>query len=302
MQTRDKIILIVYIAIQSSSVLTFLISTVSEIKEISYDAYSFFIIFFVVAPIIAFAIYLFLRINFVNSKKRRAFIYASKSEILLKRTNLSSTLFNEGEINLAKERIKEDEEKNAMNRYKFHNLAVSIIIAYVLFTGVNLVMLIISQASASAYFISIFAITALAVFIFLFTYYDLRPKPKPTFDEEVVDAIKKYDEEDDDIRIIDYKIYNKEMFIELPIKESRMYCLISKKKLAMVVLNKVQIKQRDSLNNDADIDLTDGEMKREFKCIYKRASIYEYKVKDKNIYEVLELIKNHALESSKRVI
>lgn len=226
-----------------------------------------------------------------NSFKNHALIYASRSNKLLYESKLSLTLFKEEEINTNPSEDVEEEyvDKAREIGKKAKELLIAIIVVSI-YIGLKLF------ARAGSFDFLVIELIACVIAGFYFLYFIIftidiltQKDEEILFNKEKIQAIKDFDEVDDSIQITDYKIYEKEMFIQIPLENKTTYALISKNKLFVISLNKEQIKNRDELNKNEETK------KKEYKMLFKTFDVKKYIIKKKDIVDVLKIVREECL-------
>lgn len=220
-----------------------------------------------------------------NRAKNHLRIYASRSKLLLEKSNLSSTLFFSIEVNL---NPKDEEYEEYVDKGKTISKEAGRVILCIVFSAIyvafDLMGFHINNDGIMAMTVIAALIAVCYLFYFLIFVLDtLTIKyEKILFNKAKIQAIKDFDEEDETIQITDYKIYEYEMYIQVPAKTKTLYALITRNKLYIIPLSNDLIQERDDL---LDIDY------KAHKKFLKKMQVKTYNIRKKDIIDVLKIVR-----------
>ena len=226
----------------------------------------------------------------------------SKSRILIARTSVPKDI-------IEKEEEKEESFENDLNKEieaVMERRTVSIKMTVVLRIFGFLLFLLVVEGLVFAFGIKVnHRTTILAMIVvlillglptiiwFFCLIVDLKANAYPYFDDDKIKVFKEFDRLDDLLQITEYKIYNKELYLEITSDDKVTYALINTKKMYLITLTNVMIKQRNSLIKEVS---DKKEVKREFKSMFNRAKQASFITKNKRLDEVLEDIRTYIYE------
>jgi hypothetical protein len=286
-----KKILYVYLGVEIASILSLIILYYAKPNLDTTIMFWLSAALFLFSPIVMIIIAYALKKS-QNSAKNHVLVYASRSRGLLDKSNVSSTLFFESEVNL---NIYDLEEADEPSVTKISREARSLLKALII-TALYVPILLYCKVGNKSIFMAAI-VYGIIVFFYLFYFIifiieTLTCKNDPIlFTKKKIKAIKDFDEIDDSMQITDYKIYQKEMYITLPTDSKCVYALITKRKLYIVTLSNEDMDARDRINSDESLDVT-----KEFKNFFKDIRIEKYSISKEEIIEVLKIVRESLLK------
>ena len=230
-----------------------------------------------------------------NTREKRLFVYANKTPFLLRWVNIPKSAIENKIIDLYDANDEYISQK--MKQKKAKRKIVKEVMTWI--CCIALVLGCFALAGAFALNEELYSLAIVLVLLYVLPlaivglafFFALAPE-KIVFDKEKVEAIKKFDELDDDIQITDYKIYAREMYLEVSANKKRVFALIDKKRLCMIDYNKKLMSKKKRILEDEQ----HPNMKIAYLDLYIETNIETYDIKNVDINKVMEIIRDVAVK------
>ena len=234
---------------------------------------------------------------FNNKGMRKVKSYASRSKIMIGIFGVPEDIF-EGDARedwekMSYEAGKEDARRSARDKLIGSLVAFLIFVGVMIGIGIYLFAGIKKSSYTVPYIISSVFICTSTLLMVICDYLNVKNLADSFFDEEKINSLGGFDKNDDSFVVTEHKVYPMEVYIEISSNEKKTYIFLEKNYMYMLSLDRIQIKQRDSLNNDVE---EKKEVKREFKALFKRSKKTQFKRKKKSMDELLDKIRTFIYE------